>query len=227
MRMKRLIIAVMSLALAAPVVAQPPRPPHYSSPVRHYHSPHRSSAYDDLDIYYGLRLGLGLATVNSDDHRLDGGSIQPGLNAGAVVGFQLGYRSPVYLETGLLYAAKGGEGTHNGSKFTYGLDYLEFPLVMKYDIGLVPGFSVQPFFGGFVAVGVGGKIKDFDNRKAYSSFDDEGFQRFDAGLRLGCGIQFDHLYGELGYDFGLANISRDYFDTSHTGMFFATIGVNF
>ena len=141
MRMKRLIIAVMSLALAAPVVAQPPRPPHYSSPVRHYHSPHRSSAYDDLDIYYGLRLGLGLATVNSDDHRLDGGSIQAGLNAGAVVGFQLGYRSPVYLETGLLYAAKGGEGTHNGSKFTYGLDYLEFPLVMKYDIGLVPGFS--------------------------------------------------------------------------------------
>ena len=123
--MKRLIIAVMSLALAAPVVAQPPRPPHYSSPVRHYHSPHRSSAYDDLDIYYGLRLGLGLATVNSDDHRLDGGSIQAGLNAGAVVGFQLGYRSPVYLETGLLYAAKGGEGTHNGSKFTYGLDYLD------------------------------------------------------------------------------------------------------
>ena len=227
MRMKRLLIAVMSLVLAAPAVAQVHRPPHYSPPRPHYAPRAARPSYGDTDVYFGLRLGLGLATVNSDDHRLDGGSIQPGLNAGAVVGFQLGYHSPVYLETGILYAAKGGEGTHNGSKFTYGLDYLEFPLVMKYEIGLVPGFSVQPFFGGFVAVGVGGKIKDFDNRKAYSSFDDDGFQRFDAGLRLGCGLQFDHLYGELGYDIGLANISRDYFDTSHTGMFFATIGVNF
>ena len=225
MHMKRLMIAVMSLALAAPAVAQYHEPPRYNGPSRQYHSPH--SSFSDAEIYYGLRLGLGLATVKSDDSRLDGGSIQAGLNVGAVVGFQLGYRSPVYLETGLLYVEKGGEGKYNGSKFTYGLKYLELPVVMKYEIDLNPAFSIQPFFGGFMALGVGGKIKDFDNRKAYSSFDDDGFQRFDAGLRLGCGVQYDRLYGELGYDIGLANISRDYFDSSHTGMFFATIGVNF
>lgn len=225
MRMNRLIIAVMSLVLAAPVAAQVRS--SYHSPARHYRPPHQSSAFDEPEIYYGLRLGLGLATVNSDDHRLDGGSIQAGLNAGAVVGFQLGYRSPVYLETGLLFAAKGGEGNYNGSKFTYGLNYLEVPLVMKYAIDIDNALSIQPFFGGFLALGVGGKIKDFDNRHAYSSFDDDGFQRFDAGLRAGCGIQYDHLYGEIGYDFGLANINRDYFDSSHTGMFFITIGVNF
>ena len=55
----------------------------------------------------------------------------------------------------------------------------------------------------------------------------DGFSRFDGGLRLGCGIEYEFLYGELAYDIGLANISHDYFDTSHTGAFFVTIGVNF
>ena len=101
------------------------------------------------------------------------------------------------------------------------------PLLMKYKIEIDGRFSVQPFAGGYVAVGVGGKIKDFGQRQAYSSFDQEGFSRFDGGIRLGCGVQYDFLYAELGYDIGLANISQDYFDTSRTGSLFATIGVNF
>jgi hypothetical protein len=87
--------------------------------------------------------------------------------------------------------------------------------------------SIQPFLGGYVAAGVGGKIKDFGHRQAYSSYDDDAFQRFDGGIKVGCGVQFNYLYAEVGYDFGLSNISRDYFDDAHTGSLFATIGVNF
>ena len=222
--MKKLIVAVMGLVLAIPAMAQH----HNTYPRRDYQPSRQSHSYlNETEIYYGLRLGLGLSTVNSDDRRLDGGSVQTGLIAGGVVGFQLGYRSPVYFEAGLLYSEKGGEGKYEGAKFTYGLNYLEVPLVIKYAIDLDRGLTLQPFAGGFLAVGVGGKIKDFGERHAYSSFDNDGFQRFDAGIRAGCGIQYDRLYGELGYDFGLANISHDYFDTSHTGQFFMTIGVNF
>lgn len=39
----------------------------------------------DLEMYYGLRLRLNLATVNSDDSRLDGGSAQTGLYVGGVI----------------------------------------------------------------------------------------------------------------------------------------------
>lgn len=55
----------------------------------------------------------------------------------------------------------------------------------------------------------------------------DGFKRFDGGVRLGCGLQYSHLYAELGYDIGLADISRNSFDTSRTGSLIATIGVNF
>lgn len=220
--MKRIMIALMSLVLTVPALAQPGRPSYYNRPV---HDDFRHSGI--ADIYYGLRLGVGVATVSSDDHRLDGGSAKAGLDIGAVVGFQLGFRSPVYLETGLYYIEKGGKGKNEGTNFTYNLDYLELPLVLKYAIDINNDFNIQPFFGGYLALGVAGKIKDFGHRQAYSSFDDEGFQRFDGGIRLGCGVEYEFLYAELGYDFGLANISHDYFDTSHTGTFFATIGVNF
>lgn len=220
--MKKVMIVLMSLALSVPALAQYGRPAHYNP------APGRVPGFgNDHEVYYGLRLGVGFATVNSDDRYLDGGSMKAGLDIGAVVGVQLGYRSPVYFETGLFYIEKGGQGHYNGNKFTYSLDYLELPLVLKYRVDIDRMFSIQPFVGGYMALGVGGKIKDFGDRKAYSSFDDDAFKRFDGGIRIGCGVQYDFLYAELGYDFGLANISHDYFDTSHTGMLFATIGANF
>lgn len=220
--MKRLTIALLSLALTMPALAQYGRPHYYNRA-----ADHRNSYYNAPELYYGLRLGVNFSTVNSDDPILDGGSMKTGLNIGAVVGVQLGYHSPVFFETGLSYVEKGGEGRFEGTKFTYGLNYLEMPLVVKYKHHFTPDFSIQPYVGGYLALGVGGKIKDFGSRHAYSSFDDEGFNRFDGGLKIGCGVQYSVLYAEIGYDFGLANISHDYFDTSHTGSLFTTIGVNF
>lgn len=226
--MKRMMMAVMAVMMAVPVLAQYGHP-RYGRPSYYGGRSVSRPVYRPMttDVYYGLRVGLDVSTVNSDDQYLDGGTAKTGLNVGMVVGFQLAPTSPVYLETGLSYMEKGGEGRFQGNKFTYGLDYLEVPLVMKYFLDVDRHFSVQPFLGGFLGVGVGGKIKDFGMRKAYSSYDKEGFQRFDAGLRLGCGVQYEFLYAEVGYDVGLANISQDYFDTSHTGCFFATVGMNF
>ena len=73
------------------------------------------------------------------------------------------------------------------------------------------------------------QLFDFGQREAYSSFwsSPYSFERFDGGLRMGCGLSYDLLYAELGYDLGLANISHDDFDTSHTGALMLTVGLNF
>ena len=227
--MKRMMIAILSMMLTVPMMAQYGRPrPTYGRPYG-YRSVQTRPAYrrSVTDTYYGLRIGANFSTVNSDDRSLDGGSLRTGLNVGAVVGFQMVPQAPIYFETGLSYVEKGGTGHVDGAKFTYKLDYLEMPLVLKYNYTAAPLVSIQPYIGGYLAAGVGGQIKDFGHRHAYSSFDDEGFRRFDAGIKVGCGLQFDHLYAELGYDFGLSNISQDYFDTSRTGSLFVTAGVNF
>ena len=182
--------------------------------------------------YYGLRLGLNLGTVQSDDPWLAGGKTRSGLNIGAVMGISLSQYTPLYFETGLMYTEKGGKQGSGNNKITYALNYLEVPLLVKYMYSPDGHFAVQPYLGGYLACGVSGKIKNFHDRAAYNSFGDdmEGlprFQRFDGGLKFGCGVSYDVLYADICYSYGLSNISHDYFDSSHNSVFSLNIGVNF
>ena len=155
--------------------------------------------------------------------------MKTGLNVGLAMGVNLMREAPLYLETGLYYTEKGGRGRADGTRFTYSLNYIELPMVLKYKYFVDRSLSVEPFLGGYLAYGVSGKIKDFGIREAYSSFSSSpySFERFDGGLRLGCGISYDLLYADIGYDIGLANISHDDFNTSHNGALILTVGVNF
>ncbi len=217
--MKRLIFTIASIIVTLPMLAQ------YDSYGRTQASM-PGYAYE-RNIYYGLRLGMGISTVNSDDSDLDGGSSQTGLNLGAVAGFQLAASAPVYLETGLFYTEKGGKGYVDNSKFTYNLNYLEIPIIVKYRYSIDDSFSVQPFAGGYIAFGVGGKVKNYSERETSSSFSENYFKRFDGGLKIGCGAEYQMIYAELAYDWGLANICHSDFDTSRTGCFYINCGVNF
>lgn len=182
---------------------------------------------DDHNVYYGLRLGLGISNINSDEKELDGGGAKTGMNLGALIGFQLSPAAPVYLETGLMYREKGGKGYLDGAKHVYGLNYLEIPIIAKYKFEIDENLSVLPFAGGYFAYGISGKIKDYKNRETYSSFSDTRFKRFDGGLKLGCGVEYQLIYAEIGYDLGISNIIHNEFDSSHTGCLYINCGVNF
>ena len=220
--MKKLFAILFATALTLPMFAQygriyPGRPTRPMPPTRSYH----------YDNYYGLRLGAGFTTVNSDDSRLDGGTSKAGLNLGFAAGFQIVPSSPLYFETGLYYTEKGGKGSYDAKKFTYNLNYLEVPLLLKYAIPFSYRGSVQPYVGGYLACGISGKVKDYGNRQAFSSFSSDNFRRFDGGLRLGCGVQYDIVYGEVAYEFVLANVCNDAFETSHNRCLYLNVGVNF
>ena len=226
--MKKITFMLMGMLLAAmPLSAQNYRNSRYYNP----RTDHLDYGYHQKDAgtpYYGFRIGPAFSYVNSDDKRLDGGNWQTGLNVGVVAGIPLNNTQPLYLETGLSYIEKGGKkDLDNGKKMTYDLNYLEIPVVLKYKYNIDPHFSIQPQFGGYFGVGVGGKIKNFQDREAQSSFNDDNFRRLDGGLRLGCGVAYDMFYCDLTYDIGLANICHDTFDTSHNGSLQLNFGVNF
>lgn len=194
-----------------------------------YRQSYRPGYWHNGYTYYGFRVGPAFTTVNSDDKYLDGSSMKTGLNVGLAMGVNMVSDAPLYLETGLYYTEKGGRGRADGTRFTYSLNYLELPLVLKYKYYADHLLTVEPYLGGYVACGVSGTIKDFGHREAYSSFSSSpySFERFDGGLRVGCGVSYDLFYADLGYELGLANISHDDFDTSHNGALLLTVGVNF
>ncbi|MBQ9230456.1 MAG: PorT family protein [Prevotella sp.] len=211
--MKRIITCIMVIALAIPTFAQ-------------FESNKSRSRYNhnDTERYYGIRLGLNIASISSDASEFDTDS-RTGLAIGGVYGIQLSRNTPLWLEAGLMYSEKGGKTHIANDKVTYRLSYLQLPIVVKYSIDVDDDFFVQPFFGGYLALGLGGKVKNYGERESYDIFDN--LNRFDGGLRLGCGVEYRMMYAEIGYDLGLANIAQDDFDAARTHCLFMNIGVNF
>ena len=223
---KTLLLSLLCMILALPAMAQPG--------YRYGHNPrvqtvgrHGNEYVAWHSYYFGLRVGLNASHVNSDSYLLDGSSVKSGLNIGVAVGTQLTYRAPLFIESGLYYSQKGGKSGSSGDKFTYDLNYLELPLIIKYKHFVGNQTSIQPYAGGYLAVGTDGDIKNYGTRTAFSAYEDGYFNRFDGGLKIGCGVGFNMLYLDASYDIGLANIGQDNFDDTHNGCFTLNIGVNF
>jgi len=224
-----LLFLLLSIMLSPAAMAQSsyrhgysPRPSRVQTIERHGHE------YIAWHRYYvGLRLGFNVAHVSSDSPLLDGSNPKAGLNIGLVTGMQLTPYTPLFFETGLFYTQRGGKSGSGSDKFTYDLNYLELPLLIKYKHFLGNGMNLQPYAGGYVALGTDGKIKDYQGRQAFSSYEDGYFNRFDGGLKIGCGMGFNMLYVDACYQLGLANIGQDDFDDTHNGCFTINVGVNF
>lgn len=181
------------------------------------------------DRYIGVRVGPSFSNICGKG--TDDASTRIGLNIGAVIGFPLSDSTPLFLESGLMYAEKGYKVTKGEADLKGSLCYLELPLVFKYMYEIDDKFAIQPFFGGYFSYGLGGKTKDFNNKKSDDSFGHSteflGFRRFDAGFRFGAGAQYDLFYMEIGYDLGLANVGHDSYDSVRNGALVVNFGVNF
>lgn len=226
-RILSLLAFILSATIAdaqvyAPV---PPRRGSYSTPDgRPYGDTYHPSHLHN--VYYGFRIGLSVASIHSESSPLDGNSARTGLNAGFAIGTQLIQGTPLCFESGLYYTEKGGKSNDGDGKFTYSLNYLEVPLLLRYKVRS-GDIDIEPFLGGYLACGVGGKIKNYNDREAFSSYDDGYFRRFDGGIKVGVGFSFQMLYLGASYDIGLANVGQDDFDNTHTGAFVLNFGVTF
>ncbi len=190
--------------------------------------------------YYGIRVGFNCAHIASKTDGF-GCDMRARLNLGAVVGYGLTASTPLYLEAGVLYSAKGGKKRGDSGKKDFNLNYIEIPFVLKYRHTTDGGFGFQPFFGGYLAYGISGSIKDYATETSYGAFgnrdeadrrfndmrDFTAYRRVDAGLRFGLGVSYEVGYIEFAYDLGLSNISHDSFNPAHNRDYMFVFGVNF
>ena len=201
--MKKFLVAIVAVLFAAPSFAQ------FNS---------GGFSLNESTMYYGVRLGLNVANL-SGDHMDDWGA-KAGFNFGGVLGIRVSDSTPIFLESGLYYTERGAK---DGSA-KIGLTYLEIPILIKYGIAATDEIAVLPYIGPAFSFGIAGKEKPGST----SSFSKEGgFNRPDVGIKIGCGAEYNKLYLEAGYQFGMANIARDDDATVHGNAFFVNFGVNF
>lgn len=178
-----------------------------------------------IPVSFGTRIGLDYASVFSEAAALDGRSPEGNF----LFGFSLGMPVSRLLdfESGLYYIGKGGRSGSGDARFMYDLDYLELPLEFRYNYFVSPYFAVRPLLGVYGAVGVGGRIRNYQSRDAFSSYSEGYFRRWDAGFRFGCGIAASIIRLDLVYDLGVANVGQDIFDKTRTGCLMLMFGFDF
>lgn len=113
---------------------------------------------------------------------------------------------PVFVGMGVNYVNYGFKTDYYDADDQHSV---QIPITASYHINVAPNLFINPFVGGFAAY----------------NFDSDFEEDFNYGLRFGCGMNFGRLTLDLGYDLGLANLGKDYYDAK-SGTFFMTIGFN-
>ena len=194
---------------------------------------------DEENIYWGVRFGMTAASLSGD---LDASS-KVGMTLAGIVGLRPSDNTPVFIESGLYYTERGGKnGTYDvekrapkGSVTRVGYNLLEIPLTIKYGLKVSDEIAVLPFFGPYFSYAISGKTKQTELGKTESesvgTFDEKkachgGLNRASMGLKLGVGAEYNKIYLELGYQFGITNIAKEENFSGRSNAFFANIGVN-
>jgi hypothetical protein len=179
-----------------------------------------------------IQGGLNLANITkTNDGQTEKNNILPSFNVGIMSRF--GLSTTVDLESGVLLT---GHGSKAETYFNGGADYVKSkfnPLYVEVPLNLVVKVPLDKtsglFFhaGPYVAIGVGGKSKSeskvgllyssststiqFSNDDPFTSQQDDAaynkLKRFDFGMNLGGGFQFDHLMLKVNYGLGFAKIN--------------------
>lgn len=216
--MKKILVSIVAMLMATPSFAQ------FSS---------GGFELDKENVYYGIRLGLNLASINGDE--VDGNKADLGAKAGmtlaGVIGLRVSSSTPLFLESGLYYSERGG----SKDKITVNYNCLDVPILIKYGIQVSDNIALLPYVGPYFSYAFSGKTKQpnesgktdkvgtFDEKRAITG----GLNRANMGFKIGCGAEYNKLYLEVGYQIGVTNISKVDDMSAHSNALYANFGVNF
>lgn len=205
--MKKFLVAIVAMALSMPSFAQ------FSS---------GGFSLDEENVYYGVRIGLTAANLSGDNIVVKDLNSKVGMTLAGVIGLRLSHTAPVFLESGLYYTERGAKK----DKFKMSYNNLEIPLLVKYGLKAGDDIAILPFLGPVFSYAVSGKYKYTDANGSVEDSTFDHLKRANMGFKLGCGAEYENLYLEAGYQFGITDISKSD-DAVHTNAFFVNFGVNF
>ena len=146
----------------------------------------------------GVKLGFDIAKINTDYNELDDFlDTRVGFSGGAFLTYTLNRQFAVQPE--LLYVSKGAEKDLFFVSAEWSMDYLELPVLLKYDI--VPDGKLHPnvFIGPAFALLLSSKVRFMD----YSYDVADYMKSMDVGFVFGAGVDYKRVTFDVRYNLGL------------------------
>lgn len=165
------------------------------------------SAVSFAQAQFGLKAGVNIANATGDDVEDADSRLAPFF--GAFVNLGLGEKLAFQPE--LLYSMQGAKTSWSEDGMdvdvTEKLNYLNIPLMLKYNVGGGLNLQAGPQLGLLLSAEseweMGGESDTEDSKDAYKGMD--------FGFNIGAGYDFGPLGVDLRYNLGLSNIA-DYED---------------
>ena len=165
---------------------------------------------------FGIKGGVNMSNLYSDSDDINDENALWGFNAGVFAAFPIA--DNVFIQPEILFSTKGAEldydisGVEGTNKFK--LNYIEVPLLIRFN--LTENFNIH--VGGYASYLVSAKLSGDGDVEFDEELDADDFERFDAGLSAGVGVDFNPISIGLRYNYGLTTIGkeREAFGESYT-----------
>jgi hypothetical protein len=154
----------------------------------------------------GFKGGINFSNLYSDD--VDDENVLTGFNAGLYAKFPITKSFAIQPE--IYYTTKGAEQTYNNAFASgvakFNVNYIEVPVLAV--INLTENLNIHA--GPYAAYMVSGKTTNDSNfSSSETTLDTDDFERFDAGIAAGVGLDFELLSFGVRYNYGLTKVGKE------------------
>lgn len=157
---------------------------------------------------FGVKGGANFSNFYTDD--VDDNNVLTGFNIGLFA--KLPISDNIFLQPEISYTGKGSELVYNNALVSgtaqFKLDYIEIPFLLVVNIS--KNFNLHA--GPYAAYMISGKTTNKSDNGSYNfedKIDVNDFNRFDAGLAGGVGLDLEPVSFGVRYNYGLTKIGKD------------------
>lgn len=156
-----------------------------------------------MPLMFGLCAGYNMSTASFSSEKGGSTSSKSGFHLGVTMDARLSHS--FYLNTGLIYSAKGYSYKGQYVEEEGSPQFLDIPILGSYRIAIGKTTQLQLNAGPYLALCVGGKVTD----KLYDSYDESfssAYTGFDYGLQVGTALTFSQRYNlGIHYQLGMGS----------------------
>ncbi|WP_281310229.1 porin family protein [Flavobacterium flavigenum] len=160
---------------------------------------------NNVNTEFGIKGGVNMSNFYNED--ADDKNMLFGFNAGVYA--TLPISDFVAIQPEILFTTRGSELEYNtalaSGSTKLKLNYIEVPLLVR--VNLTKNFNIHA--GGYASYLVSSKATGEGALEFEQDFDTDNFNKFDAGLAAGVGLDFNPISVGLRYNYGLTTFVKD------------------
>ncbi len=153
------------------------------------------------ELSFGPTIGINFATIGGKDadQLVNNLSSKTGLYIGGFMNYQ--FSSMFALQPEIAYTMKGATAASQGVNYTFSLNYIEVPVLLKFYIPIQGANNITPtlFAGPAFAFNVASNVEASANGQNQTADLSSQTKGFDFGLAFGGGVGFKVGTGSLDF----------------------------